>query len=102
MSAAKRAITVRRATVDDVELLVTLIEELNAHQGDETGHVTAQAVRRDGFGAKPEFAALLAELDGEAAGYTIRLGRPRPASAACSSTICSSAMPRAGMASGGP
>ena len=71
MSADKRAITVRRATVDDVELLVTLIEELNAHQGDETGHVTAQAVRRDGFGAKPEFAALLAELDGEAAGYAL-------------------------------
>jgi GNAT superfamily N-acetyltransferase len=68
---AARAIAVRRATVEDVALLVTLIEELNAHQGDATGHVTAQAVRRDGFGARPEFAVLLAELDGEAVGYAL-------------------------------
>jgi GNAT superfamily N-acetyltransferase len=71
MSAAAGQVAIRRATVDDVDLLVTLIDELNAHQGDETGHVTADAVRRDGFGARPEFTVLLAELDGEVAGYAL-------------------------------
>jgi GNAT superfamily N-acetyltransferase len=71
MSDVRGEVAVRRATVDDIELLVTLIEELNAHQKDETGHVTAEAVRRDGFGAAPEFGALLAELDGEVVGYAL-------------------------------
>lgn len=64
-------VAVRRATASDAELLATLIEELNANQQDETGHVTVEAVRRDGFGAAPEFGALLAELGGEVVGYAL-------------------------------
>ncbi len=62
---------VRPASVADAETLTGLIEELNADQGEETGQVTAVAVRRDGFGAVPEFRALLAELDGRPVGYAL-------------------------------
>lgn len=62
---------IRAAGPDDAELVAALIEELNVHQGEPTGHVTAEAVRRDGFGARPEFQVLLAEVDGAAAGYAL-------------------------------
>lgn len=62
---------VRPAREADAELVRTLIEELNRHQGEETGKVTAEAIRRDGFGPRPEFRVLLAELDGEPAGYAL-------------------------------
>jgi GNAT superfamily N-acetyltransferase len=63
---------VREAVAADAELLAELIEELNRHQREPTGHVTAAAVRRDGFGpAAPEFKVLLAELDGAPAGYAL-------------------------------
>ena len=58
-------VRIRRAGPADVELLATLIEELNANQGEPTGHVTPDAVRRDGFGAVPEFQVLFAEVDGD-------------------------------------
>ena len=71
MSDLRGEVAVRRATASDAELLATLIEELNANQQDETGHVTVEAVRRDGFGAAPEFGALLAERGGEVVGYAL-------------------------------
>lgn len=71
MSGAAPELLVRRATAADADLVTRLIEELNAHQKEETGHVTAAAVRRDGFGAAPEFTALLAELGGEVVGYAL-------------------------------
>jgi GNAT superfamily N-acetyltransferase len=64
-------LVVRRAVEADVPLIAELIDELNRHQGEETGHVTAEAVRRDGFGPRPEFGVLLAELDGTPAGYAL-------------------------------
>lgn len=62
---------VRPAVAGDAEAIARLIEELNAHQGEPTGHVTAEAVRRDGFGAAPEFRVLLAERDGAVLGYAL-------------------------------
>lgn len=62
---------IRPATAADVDELVRLLEELNADQGEELGHVTAEAVRRDGFGPSPEFKVLLAELDGRPVGYAL-------------------------------
>lgn len=64
-------LVVRRAVEADAPLIALMIDELNAHQGEETGHVTAEAVRRDGFGQRPEFAVLIAELDGAPAGYAL-------------------------------
>ena len=71
MSGRARRICGPPGRPDDAELLATLIEELNAHQREPTGHVTAEAVRRDGFGAAPEFQVLLAELDGDVVGYAL-------------------------------
>ncbi|MEK0084816.1 N-acetyltransferase family protein [Benzoatithermus flavus] len=64
-------LVVRRAVEADAPLIAQMIDELNRHQGEETGHVTAEAVRRDGFGARPEFGVLIAELDGKPAGYAL-------------------------------
>lgn len=64
-------VRVRPATAADAELLAELIDELNRDQGEATGKVTAEAVRRDGFGPAPEFRALLAELDGRPIGYAL-------------------------------
>jgi GNAT superfamily N-acetyltransferase len=62
---------IRPATAADAERLASLMDELNRDQKEETGHVTADAIRRDGFGPRPEFRVLLAELDGAAAGYAL-------------------------------
>lgn len=62
---------IRAGVEADAPLIAQLIDELNADQGEETGHVTAAAVRRDGFGKRPEFLVLLAELDGEPVGYAL-------------------------------
>ena len=64
-------VRIRRAEPADAPLLVELIEELNAHQGEPTGQVTLEAVRRDGFGARPEFQVLLAEQGGTVGGYAL-------------------------------
>lgn len=61
----------RRAIATDAPTIAALIEELNAHQQEPTGHVTTEAVARDGFGSRPEFAVLLAELGGEPVGYAL-------------------------------
>jgi GNAT superfamily N-acetyltransferase len=62
---------IRLAAAADAGMLAELIEELNADQGEEVGHVAAEAVRRDGFGPSPEFRALLAERDGRPVGYAL-------------------------------
>ena len=62
---------IRRAGAADTATLTVLIEELNADQHEPTGQVTEESVRRDGFGAQPEFYTLLAELDGEPVGYAL-------------------------------
>ncbi len=64
-------IRIRRAGPADACLVATMIEELNAHQREPTGHVTAESVRRDGFGTMPEFTVLLAEVDGAVGGYVL-------------------------------
>lgn len=71
MSTGSKPMSIRLAGPADAELVAGLIEELNAHQREPTGHVTVEAVRRDGFAPQPEFQVLLAELDGVAAGYAL-------------------------------
>jgi GNAT superfamily N-acetyltransferase len=71
MSTGSKPMSIRLAGPADAELVAGLIEELNAHQREPTGHVTVEAVRRDGFAPRPEFKVLLAELDGVAAGYAL-------------------------------
>src|SRR5215471_16803519 len=65
-------LAIRSATIDDAALLNTMIHELAEYDrlGQEAG-VTQQDLERDGFGAHPKFRALIAEWNGQAAGYAL-------------------------------
>lgn len=65
-------LSIRAATVKDASLLASMILELAEyeHLAHEAG-VTAEAIARDGFGPNPKFRAILAELDGQPAGYAV-------------------------------
>jgi GNAT superfamily N-acetyltransferase len=78
------AITLRYATAEDVDLLLQLIRGLAAiERAPEAVVATEEDLRRFGFGPERHFEALLAFLDGEAAGFALFhprfstwLGRP--------------------------
>ena len=65
-------ISIRSATVSDAPLLTTLIRELAEyeHVAHEAA-VSEESVTRDGFGPRPRFRAIVAELDGQVAGYAL-------------------------------
>jgi GNAT superfamily N-acetyltransferase len=66
---------IRPATVDDVTLLRTMIRELAEFERElESCVIEATDLARDGFGANPRFRALIAEWDGEPAGYALFFG----------------------------
>ena len=65
-------LSVRPATVKDAQLLATMILELAEYEHlAHEASVTAESLARDGFGPKPKFRALIAELDGKPAGYAV-------------------------------
>lgn len=63
---------IRPATIKDASLLAGMILELAEYErlAHEAG-VTAESIARDGFGSQPKFRAVIAELDGKAAGYAV-------------------------------
>ena len=65
-------INIRSATKEDAPLLKQLIYELAdyEHLAHET-IITEEDVLRDGFGQQPKFRALIAEWNGEPAGYAV-------------------------------
>ena len=65
-------LSIRPATIKDASLLATMILELAEyeHLAHEAA-VTPESIARDGFGPHPKFRAVIAELDGEAAGYAV-------------------------------
>lgn len=65
-------LTIRPATIKDASLLAGMILELAEYErlAHEAG-VTAESIARDGFGPQPKFRAVIAELDGKAAGYAV-------------------------------
>jgi ribosomal protein S18 acetylase RimI-like enzyme len=65
-------ITVRAATVDDVEVLHRFSVELATYE-DEPDAVTStpQTLARDGFGEDPKFGALIAERSGTPVGFLL-------------------------------
>jgi GNAT superfamily N-acetyltransferase len=68
-------LSIRAATVNDVALLKTLICELAEYERERDQVVTSEAdLVRDGFGPQPKFRALIAECDGQAAGYALFFG----------------------------
>jgi GNAT superfamily N-acetyltransferase len=68
-------LSIRPATIDDAELLRTLIRELAEFERQlEFCVIEASDLVRDGFGPDPKFRALIAEWDGKPAGYALFFG----------------------------
>ena len=65
-------LSIRPATVDDAPLLATLIHELAEFERlSHEASVTEQDIARDGFGVTPKFRAVIAEWNGQTAGYAV-------------------------------
>jgi GNAT superfamily N-acetyltransferase len=65
-------LTIRAATIADAGLLRRLIWELADYEKEPDQVRTTEAdIARDGFGANPQFRALIAEWDGQPAGYAL-------------------------------
>ncbi|HUM06092.1 MAG TPA: GNAT family N-acetyltransferase [Terriglobales bacterium] len=65
---------IRPATIDDAPLLRQLIWELADYEKEpDEVRITAGDLARDGFGPDPQFRALIAEWDGQPAGYAVFL-----------------------------
>jgi GNAT superfamily N-acetyltransferase len=63
-------LSIRSGTADDVPLLNTFFQELAAYERLSTV-ISEEQLRQDGFGARPKFRALIAEVDGQPAGYAL-------------------------------
>ena len=65
-------LTIRPATINDVPLLKTLICELAAYEQElDSVAIQESDLERDGFGDDPKFQALIAEWEGQPAGYAL-------------------------------
>ena len=63
---------IRPATPTDVPVILRFIHELATYEREPDAVVVTEAdLLRDGFGATPRFWALIAELDGEPAGFAL-------------------------------
>jgi GNAT superfamily N-acetyltransferase len=63
-------LSIRPAKIDDVGLLRAMIRELaEFERALDLVTITEAQLARDGFGENPRFRALIAEWDGQAAGY---------------------------------
>jgi GNAT superfamily N-acetyltransferase len=68
-------LSIRPANVNDASLLRALICELAEYERERDQVVTTEAdLVRDGFGLQPKFRALIAEWNGQAAGYALFFG----------------------------
>jgi len=66
---------IRSATISDAALLRTMIRELAEFERQlELVTISEEELRRDGFGENPRFRALIADWDGQAAGYALFFG----------------------------
>ena len=65
-------LTIRAATIADAALIRKLIWELaDFEKAPDEVHTTDADIARDGFGANPLFRALIAEWQGQTAGYAL-------------------------------
>ena len=64
--------TIREAVKEDAPVIHQLIRDLAEYEKEpESAKATVEDILRDGFGPKPLFECLMAEVDGEAAGFAI-------------------------------
>jgi GNAT superfamily N-acetyltransferase len=63
-------ISIRSGTVDDVPVLTAMIKEFAAFERLSIV-VVEERLRQDGFGARPKFRVLIAEVDGQPAGHAL-------------------------------
>lgn len=64
--------SIRAATIADVPLLRKLIQELAEYEREpQAVLISEDELRHDGFGNDPKFRAILAEQDGQPAGYAV-------------------------------
>jgi GNAT superfamily N-acetyltransferase len=65
-------LSIRPATITDASLLATLVREFAAYDRvAEEASVTEDDLIRDGFGPTPKFRAVIAEWEGQVAGYAV-------------------------------
>jgi len=66
---------IRPATIQDAALLRTMIRELAEYERElDLVTIREEDLARDGFGDNPRFRALIAEWQGQAAGYAVIFG----------------------------
>jgi GNAT superfamily N-acetyltransferase len=64
-------VAIRPATADDADAVVRLARGLSMTDGGRPSRLTVEAYRRDGFGERPAFHALVATADGSIVGYAL-------------------------------
>ena len=65
-------LAIRPATAIDVPLILEFVHELATYEREPHAVVASQAdLLRDGFGERPLYQSLIAELDGVAAGFAV-------------------------------
>ena len=63
---------IRPAIIDDVAVLRTMIRELAEFEHElELVTISEEELKRDGFGQNPRFRALIADWEGQPAGYAL-------------------------------
>ena len=73
---------VRPARPTDAPAIAAIADELRARVGDPLGHLTVDAILRDGFGDRPEFEILVAEREATVIGHALFMQGYEPAYAA--------------------
>jgi GNAT superfamily N-acetyltransferase len=63
-------LSIRSGAPNDVPLLNTFFQEFAAYERVSTV-ISEEQLRQDGFGARPRFRVLIAEMDGSPAGYAL-------------------------------
>lgn len=70
--AATTDLVIREAVPDDVADIAALIHELAAYENEPAAAIATEAdLLRDGFGPRPYFHCLMAEWQGEVAGFAL-------------------------------
>lgn len=82
MAKSEAVVAIRPASAADANGVAALADELRATVGGPLGHLTAEAIRRDGFGTKAEFQIIVAEQGGRIVGYALYHDAYEPAYAA--------------------